>query len=319
MAVTIESIYEARKRIAPYIIQTPLIRLHSLDPYFGCQVYVKAECMQTAGAFKIRGALNKLLSLSKEQINHGVVAASSGNHGCAVAYGAKLLGTEATIVMPRTSAPIKIENIRALGAKVILCDASERFQIAERLCAEQDAVMIPPYNDEDIIAGQGTVGVEIAEQCPELDMVIVPVSGGGLLGGVSTAIKALAPDIKVFGSEPEALPRYSTSLAAGYPVAVERHASIADALVSNKPGNICFPYVQKNTDTVVAVNDEYLLRGMKLLLTEGKLLAEPSSCIGLGAVLQGKIPVTPEKRVCFILSGGSVGLDQLDRLKEVSI
>ena len=319
MAITIEAVYEARKRIAPYIIETPLLRLRNLDPFLGCQVYVKAECMQTTGAFKIRGALNKLLALSSEQLGCGVVAASSGNHGRAVAYGAKLLGTEATIVMPRTSAPIKIENIRALGAKVVLCDAAERFQIAERLCAQQGAVMIPPYNDEDIMAGQGTIGAEIAEQCAELDMVIAPVSGGGLLGGVSTALKALAPGIRVYGAEPEALPRYSASLSVGHPVTVERRASIADALVSNTPGSICFPYVLKNTDAVVAVDDEHLLRGMKLLLTEGKLLAEPSSCIGLGAVLQRNIPVTPEKRVCFILSGGSVGLDQLDRLKEVSI
>ena len=314
MPVTIDTIRAAQERIAPYIVRTPCIRLNNLDGYLGCRVYVKAECMQVTGAFKLRGAINKLLSLSPEQLSHGVVAASSGNHGRAVAYGAKLLGTPAVIVMPRTAPAIKIENIRALGAEIVLCDASERFQIAERICEERHAAMVPPFNDESVMAGQGTAGIELVEQCPPLDLVITPVSGGGLLGGVSTAVKALSPRTKVMGAEPEALPRYSASLAAGKPVTVERHVSVADALVSDTPGSVCFPQVRDYADGVVPVNDKYLLQGMKLLLLEGKMLAEPSSCIGIGAVLQGRIPVTPEMNVCFVLSGGSVGLSQLDML-----
>lgn len=316
MSVTIETIQEARGRIAPYIVKTPLLRLQNLDPFLGCKVYAKAECMQITGAFKLRGALNKLLSLPQEQLARGVVAASSGNHGRAVAYGAKMLGTTATIVMPRTAPPLKVENIRALGAEVVLCDVSERFEIAAKICAERGAVSIPPFNDEAILAGQGTAGIEIFEQAPDLDLVIIPVSGGGLIGGVSTAVKSLAPQMKVYGAEPAALPRYSASLAAGSPVTVERHFSIADALAADTPGSICFPQVQKYVDGVVAVEDDYLLKGMKLLLTEGKVLAEPAACIGLGAVLQGLITVTPETKVCFLLSGGSVGLDQLDILKK---
>lgn len=316
MPITLNMIREAQDRIAPYIVTTPCLHLRNLDPYFGCQVFVKAECMQITGAFKLRGALNKLLSLSPEQLANGVVAASSGNHGRAVAYGAKMLGTTAVIVMPRTASTVKIENIRSLGAEVVLCDTSERFQIAERICRERNATMVPPFNDEMIMAGQGTAGIEIVGQCPELSMVITPASGGGLLGGISTAVKSLSPETLVYGAEPQALPRYSASLAAGKPVTVERHTSVADALVSDTPGSICFPQVQANVDGVVPVDDEYLLKSMKLLLLEGKILAEPSSCIGLGAVLQGRIKVSPEMKVCFVLSGGNVGLSQLDLLKE---
>ncbi|MBE5806857.1 MAG: threonine/serine dehydratase [Clostridiales bacterium] len=315
MSVTIQTIRKAHERISPYIERTPLLRLAALDAHLGCRVYVKAECMQRTGAFKLRGALNKMLTLSKEQLAHGVVAASSGNHGRAVAWCARKLGTTAVIVMPRTAPDVKVRNIRALGAEVVLCDATERFEVAERMRAERGATMVPPYNDEDIMAGQGTAGIEIVEQCPSVDMVVSPVSGGGLLGGLSTAVKALAPDVRIYGAEPAALPRYSASLAAGHPVTVERHASLADALVSDTPGSLCFPQVQSHANGVVPVEDAQMLRGMKLLLLEGKVLAEPSACIGLGAVLQGAIPVSPEMKVCFLLSGGNVGLEQLDILK----
>lgn len=319
MAITIDTIREAQSRIQPYIRRTPVIRAAGLDEFLNCEVYLKAECMQATGAFKLRGAMNKLLSLPEDALSHGIVAASSGNHGRAVAYGAKLLGTKATIVMPRTAPQIKVNAIRALGAEVVLCETAERFQIAEKICREQNATMVPPYNDEAIMAGQGTLGLELIEQCPKIDTVVVPLSGGGLLGGVSTAIKESNPEITVYGAEPDAVPRYSTSLAAGHPVTVEQHKSVADALVSNTPGSICFPQVKAHVDGVAAVSDDYLLKGMKLLLTEGKLLAEPSSCIGLGAVLQGLIPNVTGKKVCFVLSGGNVGLEQLDILKEVTI
>ena len=167
------------------------------------------------------------------------------------------------------------------------------------------------------MAGQGTCGLEIVEQCPELDIVIVPVSGGGLIGGVSEAIRHECPRMKVYGAEPAALPRYSTSLTAGHPVTVPMQKTMADALVSQTPGAKCFPVVQKNVDAVFPVEDEPMLKALKLLITEGKLVAEPSSCIGMGGVLSGVIPVKPEEKVCFLLSGGSVGLDQIAKLAEI--
>lgn len=317
MSLTLDTVRAAHARIAPYIFETPLLRLPALDEALGCEVYVKAECMQITGAFKLRGAMNKALLLSPEQLSRGIVAASSGNHGRGIAYAAKLLGAKATIVMPRTAPQVKQDNIRALGAEVVLCETAERFRVAEALCAERGATMVPPFNDEDVMAGQGTIALEVAAQCPQLDALVVPVSGGGLIGGVSTAMKALAPRVKVFGAEPAALPRYTASLRAGKPVTVEQHKSIADALVAQTPGDKCFPYVRENVDAFADVEDAYLLRAWKLLLTEGKLLCEASSAIGMGAVLQGLLPVRRTDKVCFLVSGGSVALEQLDVLKTV--
>lgn len=317
MALTVQEIRDARTRIAPYAVKTPLLRLPALDSHLGCQVYAKAENMQTTGSFKYRGAMNKILSLSTEELERGIVAASSGNHGKALAYAAKMLGVKATIVLPYTAAQIKVDTIAGWGAETVRCDVSERFEVAERICRERGATLVPPYNDEAVMAGQGTAGLELMEQAPDLDMVVVPVSGGGLIGGISTAVKALSPQTKVYGAEPAALPRYSVSLAAGRPTRVPAGKSMADALVSNMPGPLCFPVVAAHADGFAAVDDAFLLKAMKLLLLEGKLLAEPSSAIGLGAVLQGLLPVKPTDRVCFVISGGSVSLEQLDMLKGI--
>ena len=254
MELTLETIRAAHARIAPYIVQTPLLRLPALDDALGCEVYAKAECMQRTGAFKLRGAMNKILALTEDERARGFVAASSGNHGRAVAYAAQRFGTHACIVMPETAPAVKQAAIRALGAELVLCDAAERFDVAARICAERGATMVPPFNDPLVMAGQGTVGLEILEQCPALDALVVPVSGGGLIGGVATAVKALAPHVRVYGAEPEALPRYRESLRAGHPVRVEQQRSVADALVAQKPGDVCFPYVAENTDGIVTVN-----------------------------------------------------------------
>ena len=319
MTFSVELIKEARERIAPYIFKTPLLRLPALDAALGCEVWAKAECMQITGAFKLRGAMNKMLTLSKEELARGIVTVSSGNHGKAVSYAAKMLGAKVTVVIPRTAPQVKIDAIRALGAEVVPGDVATRFELAREICEKSGGVMVPPFNDELVMAGQGTLGLELAEQNPELDKVIVPTSGGGLLSGVSTAVKACLPKAQVWGVEPAVRARYSASLAAGKPVSVGIVPTIADALASLIPGDKCFPVVREHVDAFAKVTDEFLLKGMKLLLTEGKVLAEPSSCIGLGAVLQGEIKVRPGEKVCFILSGGSVGLDQLDALKDVKL
>ena len=319
MSLTIGEINKAKDRIRPYVIRTPLLRLQNLDNILGCEVYAKAECMQKTGSFKLRGAMNKILSLSADELARGIVAASSGNHGKAIAYASKKLGIKATIVLPHTVAKIKEDTIRKYEAEIIKCDVSERFEVAEKLCRERCATLVPPFNDETVMAGQGTAGLEIMEQCPELDTVIVPVSGGGLIGGVSAAIKAVSPKTKVYGAEPASLPRYTASLKAGRPVAVERKPTIADALVTHIPGDVCFPYVEKHVDAFADVDEEFLLRGMKLLLLEGKLLCEPSSAIGIGAVLQGLISVRKTDRVCFLISGGSVAFEQLKNLEGITL
>ena len=314
MPLTVEAILTARERIAPYIVKTPLHELVSLNDILGCRVFVKEENRQRTGAYKLRGALNKALSLSEAELSRGLVAASSGNHGRALAYAARRLGTKALIVIPETAPKAKIEGIRALGAEVVLCPVSERFAVAEKYAGERNAVLVPPFNDETVMAGQGTLGLEIMEQQPDIDCLVVPVSGGGLIGGVSTAVKGVAPQVKIYGAEPAVLPRYTASLAAGRPVTVEQKKTVADALVSATPGALCFPCVQNNVDGFSDVSEENIVKAWRLLLLEGKILAEPSSCIGLGAVLQGDIPVHKEMKVCFVLSGGNIGADQIRNL-----
>ena len=318
MSFSIETIREAQKRIEPYVVKTPLIRAVNLDGILGCEVYLKPECLQLTGSFKIRGAFNKILSLSEAEIKRGFVAASSGNHGKGVAYAAKLLGTKATIVIPDTAPEIKIEAIKALGADVVLSSVEKRFETAKRIADEKGAVVIPPFDDYEIMSGQGTLGVEIMEDCPELDYVVVPVSGGGLISGVATAVKAMSDGrTKVIGAEPAALPRYSKSLEAGKPTKVESKRTVADALPATMPGEKCFPVVQKNTDCFVRVGDEYILKGMKLLLLQGHLLAEASSAIGIGAMLEGLVDVKLTDKVCFVISGGSAGMQLLHLLDEI--
>ena len=320
MPLTITEIEEAKKRIAPYIVETPLIRLQNLDSYLGCKVYAKLESLQKTGSFKLRGAVNKLLTLSREQLDRGIVAASSGNHGNALSYAAGLLGVKCTIVMPRTAPQNKIDAIGKLGAEVVLCETSERFKIAGEICRERGCTMAPPFDDYEIMAGQGTAGLEIFAQCPELDCVISPVSGGGLLGGVSAALKARSGGrIRVVGAEPELLPHYRQSLAAGERVTVPQRLTVADALVSQTPGVKNFPVVAANTDEVVCVSEEYIKKGMKLMLTEGKLLAEPASCIGAGALLEGRVKVREDEKVCLLISGGNVSFERLEILKDVNI
>ena len=320
MNFTVETVKEARERIRDYVTETPLLRMEALDAFLGCQVYLKLENMQKIGAFKFRGAMNKIQKLTEEELARGIVAASSGNHGKAIAYGAKMKGAKATIIMPNTAPKMKVEAIKALGAEVISCDAAERFEVAAKVCEERGSTMVPPYDDYDVMAGQGTLGLEIMEQCPEVDMVVVPASGGGLIGGVATAIKGVNTDVKVIGAEPSGLPRYSVSLEKGEPtmVPMPEVKSVADALVSNRPGLKCFPVVRDHVDGFAAVDDTYMLKAMKMLLMEGKLLAEPSSCIGMGAVMQGKISVKPEDKVCFVISGGNLGFEQLELLGGVT-
>ena len=314
MSFDLSRIQAAAERIAPYIVETPMMRMPNLDRLLGCQVYGKAECMQVTGAFKYRGVMSKVLTLSEEELARGVVAASSGNHGRALAYAAKRLGIPVLIVIPYGTPAFKVEAIRSLGAEIVQCEAVDRFDVAARLCSERGAVMIPPYNDEDIMAGQGTAGLEIVRQMPDLDAVVVPASGGGLISGVATAVKGLDPCIKVIGAEPAVLPRYTASLAAGEPVAVPQAKTVADALVSNRPGTVCFPYVAANVDQFVTVDEEWIPRAQRMLMLDGKIVAEASSAIGMAAVLQGKLSFEPDEKVCFVISGGGVGPEQLAKL-----
>ncbi|WBW50296.1 threonine/serine dehydratase [Peptoniphilus equinus] len=315
----LHAIQDAYARIKSDLYPTPLIRSYHLEPYFGCAVYLKLENLQRTGAFKMRGALNKFSVLSDDAIKGGMVAASSGNHGRAIAYVCKSKGVPCTIVMPQTAPPIKVANILALGADVVQCPTENRFKVAAQVAEERGAIVVPPFDDNDVMIGQGTIGLELMEQAPELTHILVPVGGGGLVGGIAAAVKGLSDHTKVYGVEPEILPRYTESLKAGKPVAVPQNHSIADALASQQPGDVNFPVVQNYVDGMLTVSETAIQKAHKLMITEGKIFCEASSSIGLGAVLEEKITFTATDRVCLVISGGNLSLDQLSSLIDIEI
>lgn len=315
--ISVNSIYQAREQIKPYIVKTPLIRLQNLDEYAGCEVYAKLENMQNTKAFKLRGAMNKILSLTDAEKDAGIICSSSGNHGQAVSYASKLLGIKATIVIPETAPEFKVEAIRQHGASTEFCTVDDRFIVTERLAEKHGYTIVPPFEDDMVMAGQGTVGLEIIEEEITFDHVLVPASGGGLVGGISTALKESGFAGKVIGVEPERLPRYTESLEAGKPVQLESQKTIADALVVNRPGTLNFEAVQRHVDEFLTVSDEKMLKAQKMLLMEGKVLAEVSSAIGLGALIDKKLDVKKDEKVCLVVSGGNLGFNQLELLKDI--
>ena len=316
--LTIEMIHKAKERIAPYIYETPLLRMPVLDDQLGCQVYLKCENMQKTNAFKLRGATNKLLTLPKESLDKGVVTASSGNHGKATAYAAKVLGVNACVVVPNNIPKVKEDGIRDYGAEIVFSVPSERYLVAEGIRDERGYTLISPFDDYELMAGQGTIGLEIMEQLSDVDTIVVPIGGGGLIGGISTSIKETNPKIRVIGVEPTNTCRYTKSFAAGKRITLPSDStSVADGTQTLSPGERNYPIVQKNVDEIVTVDEEYILKGTNLLLKSGKILAEITSGQVIGAVLQGKLKFNPGEKVVFLLSGGNIGMDQLDKFKEI--
>lgn len=315
--LSLTTIYQAKDKVKPYIVETPLVRLQNLDVYAGCKVYAKLENMQNTKAFKLRGAMNKILSLTDTEREAGIICSSSGNHGQAVSYAAKLLGIKATVVIPETAPEFKVEAIRKHGAETEFCTVDDRFIVTDNLAEKHGYTIVPPFEDELVMAGQGTIGLELMDAEIPFDHILVPASGGGLIGGVSTALKESGFEGSVIGVEPEKLPRYSKSLEVGEPVQLESQKTIADALVVNRPGTLNFGFVQKYVDAFLTVSDETMLRAQKIMLMEGKVLAEVSSCIGLGALLDGKLDVSEDDEVCLIISGGNLGFEQLGLLEDI--
>ena len=307
----LEMIEQAHERIRGHIRITPLLRLEQLDETLGCKVYAKVEAMQATGSFKLRGALNAILSMGEDELSRGIVTASSGNHGRACAYAAKRLGIAAVVVLPDGAPASKVAGVRDLGAEVVRCPAAERFDVARSICEKRGAVYVPPYDDYRVMAGQGTLGLEICEQLPDVDMVVTPLSGGGLLSGGACAVKSVLPRAAVVGAEPAVLARYAASLEVGRPVQVEQRSTIADALVSNHPGKLCFPIVREHVDAVVSASEKTIQDAWRLVIEQGKLFVEASACLGVAAVLEGTINVRADERVCFVLSGGNCSISQL--------
>lgn len=308
--VSMRNLLEAQAALKGVAIQTPLLPLKYHE---GGDVWLKCENLQRAGAFKLRGAYNRIRALSPAQKSKGVVAHSSGNHAQGVALASKLLGVRATIVTLNQAIPTKVEGTRRFGAEVIFGgEASEEIRLeAIRLAEENDWTLVPPFNDPFIIAGQGTVGLEIIDVQPETRAVVVPIGGGGLCAGICLALKETNPDIKVIGVEPEKSCAMSKSLEAGELVRVEPSDTIADGLKPVQVGDLTFDIVRKYIDEIVTVSDEEILEATRHLILREKLVVEPSGAATVAAIMQGKLPKIEGGPTVAILSGGNVELSRV--------
>lgn len=315
-APSLQDILDARVRIAPHIRRTPILRADKIEPAAGCQLYLKPETLQITGAFKLRGALNTALQLSPEQIARGFISSSSGNHAQGLSYAARMLGTKVVLILPVGTPELKIANTRALGAEVILFDGdnASRWREVYRIAAEKGYEVIHGFEDPRVMAGQGTIGCEILEDLPEVETVLIPLGGGGLISGVATAIKALRPDVRIVACEPALTPKYHRSRVEGQRVSLPLHQTIADGLKISVPGRNPWPIIQRHVDEIVLVGEEDIVAGMKALASDAKLIAEPAASIGIGALLGGAVSVRPDETVCAILTGGNWGLPDLARV-----
>jgi threonine dehydratase len=312
--VTLRDLEAAARVLAPVAVRTPLLPSDALSDLVGGPVWIKPEVLQRGGAFKFRGAYNFLSRMDPAVRSRGVIAPSSGNHAQAVALAAKLFGVPATVVMPTTVTPAKRTGAERLGARVELAGTTtaDRMGRAEELVASEGLTLVPPYDHPTIIAGQGTVGLEIADDLPNVDAVLVPVGGGGFSAGVASAIKLRLPNARVIGVEPTGAPKLSRARAAGKPVKLEHSGGLADGLLAVEIGTLTFAHHQRYLDDVVLVDDAALRRAMRLLLDRMKLVVEPSGAITVAALLEGKF--TPRGPTVAVLSGGNIEWDGLREL-----
>jgi len=310
--LTWDDIQAARKRLAGVAHRTPVLSSRQFDEAAGAQVFFKAENLQRGGAFKFRGAYNKIKSETERGPVEAVVAFSSGNHGQAVALVSRLLGIRATIVMPKDAPQAKVDATRAYGAEVILYDreAQSREDIAEEIRRDRNAVLVPPYDDELIMAGAATGAVEMLEDVPDLDAIVVPTSGGGLIAGWAIAATHIRPQIAVYGVEPETAADTKASLQHGRRVEVDANPTIADGLRVTSPGKLTFPIVQERVRDVLLVSDGELVETMTWMLERMKVLVEPSGVAAAAAVRHRRGDFRGQ-RVGVVLSGGNVDLRKL--------
>ena len=306
--ITLADVRAAGGRLAGVAHRTPVVTSRTLDERTGATVFLKAENLQRGGAFKFRGAYSMISSLPPAERDGGVVAYSSGNHAQAVALAARLLGTSATIVMPEDTPAAKMDATRGYGAEIVTYDryTQDREALGAGLAAERGLVLVPPYEHPLIMAGQGTAALELHEDVPDLDLLLVPVGGGGLIAGCATAAKALRPGIRVVGVEPEAGDDTRRSLAAGERVRIETPRTIADGQQADIPGEQTFAVNRRLVDAVEVVADAEIVEAMAFLFDRLKLVAEPSGASAVAALLSGRVDAAG-KRVGVIVSGGNVG------------
>ncbi|MGI8908235.1 MAG: threonine ammonia-lyase [Candidatus Sumerlaeaceae bacterium] len=316
LAVNIKDIRAAAARIAPLLVPTPIASSDALCREWGCAVHFKLEMLQTTGSFKERGALNKLLLLNDKEKQCGVIAASAGNHAQALAHHANLLGVACTIVMPTNAPLIKVKNTREDGADVLLHGANydEALAYARELSDERALTFIHGFDDDEIVAGQGTAGLEILDQCRDVDCIVVPVGGGGLLAGIAIAAKESNPSIRVIGVEAAAVPSMTAALEAGHVVTIEGKPTIANGIAVRRVGQLCLEIAQHYMDDLITVSDEEMAAAVLLLIEREKAVVEAAGAAGVAAMMNGRISGLVGKRVAVVLSGGNIDVNRLSRI-----
>jgi len=305
-AVTPADVERAARHLREHLQPTPLQHSQAFSDRAGCRVYLKLESFQPVRSFKLRGALNKLMRLTPERRAAGVITASAGNHGMGVAYAAGEFGVPATVYVPETANPYKVESVKRLGARVVAAGRSYSEAYADAVAEQQKtgATFVHAYDDPDVVAGQGTIGLELLEDLEELDTVVVPIGGGGLIGGIALYLKSRRPAIRVIGVEPTGADAMRRSLEAGRIVTLERVSTIADGLAASAPGQLTLDLAQRYVDEVMAVEDDEMVESIRLLFEWEHLLAEPAGAAALAALL--KRPWERNERVVVIVSGANV-------------
>jgi threonine dehydratase len=318
MTVKLSDIQDARKLLHGVIIPTPILPDEKLSNEIGAPAFLKAECLQRAGSFKIRGAYNKISRLSDEEKSRGVITASAGNHAQGVAMAARLHGIKATIVLPEFAPLTKVMATKAQGAEVILKGLSfdEAVAYSKELGEQLGLVYVHAFDDDHIIAGQGTVGWEIVEDLPDATVIVVPIGGGGIISGIAIAAKNLLPHVRVIGVQAENVPSVNASLREGRPVEVKAIQTIADGIAVKRPGEFTLPLIREYVDEVVEVSEDEIARGIFHCVQNTRLVVEGAGAAGIAALLARKIEIKPEDTVCAVLCGGNIDGNLLARVIE---
>ena len=316
--LTLADVKAARERLNDAIYRTPCARSETLSRQTGQSIFLKLENLQMTGSFKERGALNKIATLTPEETQRGVVAASAGNHAQGVAHHATQRGIRSVIVMPVQTPLVKVQATRGFGAEVVLHGANydEACEEATRFCEAEGMTFIHPFDDPLVMAGQGTIGLELLEQIENLEAVVVPIGGGGLIGGVACAVKESKPDVRVIGVQTARLPSMKEAVLAHHPVTLEPSTTIADGIAVRRAGEVTFPVVERYVDEIVTVNEDEIASAILTLLEREKTLAEGAGAAGLAAVLQHRTSLPAFTRTAVIVGGGNIDVTLLSRIIE---
>jgi threonine dehydratase len=318
MTVTLADIQAARRTLLDVIIATPILPAERLSQELGARVFLKAENTQRSGSFKLRGAYNTISRLAPAERQRGVIAHSAGNHAQGVALAARLLGVPATIVMPERAPLTKVAATRRFGAEVLLHGASfdDAGARAREIQSERGLTYVHAFNDERVIAGQGTIGLELVEALPDLELLIVPIGGGGLISGIALAVKALLPDVRIVGVQAAGCASIPQSLAAGEPIAAPAARTIADGIAVKRPGDLTLPIIRDLVDEVVIVDDDEIARGIAYIVQNARLVVEGAGAAGVAALLSGKITPHTDETVGVVMGGGNIDGNLLARVIE---